>query len=83
MKAVPIHEAKTNLSKYIAQAKRGEPVYIGSFGRAEVVLTVVPKRAAPLLWGSMQGKLSVSDEEWNQAEALANSDFETALSEDE
>jgi antitoxin (DNA-binding transcriptional repressor) of toxin-antitoxin stability system len=39
MKTVSIHDAKTNLSKYIAAAKKGEKVYIGGFGKAEVVLT--------------------------------------------
>ncbi len=43
MKAVPIHQAKAHLSEYIATAKKGTPVYIGSFGNAEVVLTAVPK----------------------------------------
>jgi antitoxin (DNA-binding transcriptional repressor) of toxin-antitoxin stability system len=39
MKTVTIHDAKTNLSKYIAAALRGEKVYIGSFGEAQVVLS--------------------------------------------
>lgn len=39
MKTVTIHDAKTNLSKYIAAAKKGEKIHIGSFGKAEVVLT--------------------------------------------
>jgi antitoxin (DNA-binding transcriptional repressor) of toxin-antitoxin stability system len=38
MKTVSIHDAKTNLSKYIAAAKKGEKVYIGGFGKAEVLL---------------------------------------------
>lgn len=42
MKTVSIHDAKSNLSKYIASAKKGEKIYIGSFGKAEVVLTVLP-----------------------------------------
>jgi len=41
MKTVSIHDAKTNLSKYIAAAKKGEKVYIGGFGKAEVVLTKI------------------------------------------
>ncbi len=41
MKTVTIHDAKTNLSKYIAAALRGEKVYIGSFGEAQVVLTKI------------------------------------------
>ena len=43
MKTVTIHDAKTNLSKYIAAAKRGEKIYIGSFGEAEVVLSKLTK----------------------------------------
>ena len=38
MKTVSIHDAKTNLSKYIAAAKKGQKVYIGGFGKAEVLL---------------------------------------------
>lgn len=46
MKTVSIHDAKTNLSKYIAAAKRGEDIYIGSHGRPEVRLVVEkPKKA--------------------------------------
>lgn len=45
MKAVPIHKAKANLSKYIAEAKKGKPVYIGSFGKVEVVLMAAPKKS--------------------------------------
>jgi antitoxin (DNA-binding transcriptional repressor) of toxin-antitoxin stability system len=41
MKTVSIHDAKTNLSKYIAAAKKGEKVYIGGFGKAEVLLVKV------------------------------------------
>lgn len=41
MKTISIHDAKTNLSKYIAAAKKGEKVYIGGFGKAEVVLTKI------------------------------------------
>jgi antitoxin (DNA-binding transcriptional repressor) of toxin-antitoxin stability system len=43
MKTVTIHDAKTNLSKYIATAKMGQKVYIGGFGKPEVVLTKVSK----------------------------------------
>jgi antitoxin (DNA-binding transcriptional repressor) of toxin-antitoxin stability system len=41
MKTISIHDAKTNLSKYIAAVKNGEKVYIGGFGKAEVLLTKV------------------------------------------
>ena len=42
MKAISIHDAKTNLSKYITAAKKGEKVYIGGFGKAEVLLIKLP-----------------------------------------
>ena len=40
MKTVAIHDAKTNLSKYIAAAKKGETIYIGKRGKPEVKLVV-------------------------------------------
>ena len=39
MKTISIHDAKSNLSKYIEAAKNGNKIYIGGFGKAEVVLT--------------------------------------------
>ena len=44
MKTISIHDAKTNLSKYIAAAKNGEKIYIGSFGKAEVLLVKLSKQ---------------------------------------
>jgi prevent-host-death family protein len=38
---VSIHEAKTNFSKLVKKAAAGEPVYIGSYGKPEVVLMAV------------------------------------------
>lgn len=59
MKAITIHDAKSNLSKYIAAAKKGQPVYIGSFGQAEVMLTVVPKsRPNKRMFGFAKGKIT-------------------------
>ncbi len=58
MKAIPIHEAKANLSKYIQQAKAGEPVYIGARGEAEVIMTVIPKpKPGTSIWGCMRGEI--------------------------
>jgi prevent-host-death family protein len=38
---VTIHDAKTNLSKYISAAKKGHKIFIGGFGRPEVMLVQV------------------------------------------
>jgi antitoxin (DNA-binding transcriptional repressor) of toxin-antitoxin stability system len=42
MKSVTIHDAKTNLSKYVAPAKKGKQVYIGGFGIPEALLIKLP-----------------------------------------
>lgn len=41
MQTVTIHDAKTNLSKYIAAAKKGQLILIGGYGHPEVKLTRV------------------------------------------
>lgn len=41
---VPIHEAKTHLSKLIKRAHQGETILIGSYGKAEAVLGPLPER---------------------------------------
>lgn len=58
MKTVSIHDAKTNLSKYIAAAKKGEKIYIGGFGRAEVVLTMIEQpKTGKRDFSSLRGKI--------------------------
>jgi antitoxin (DNA-binding transcriptional repressor) of toxin-antitoxin stability system len=49
MKTISIHDAKTNLSQYISAAKKGEKIYIGGFGNAEVVLTKLSDHDKSLL----------------------------------
>lgn len=41
MQTVTIHDAKTNLSKYIAAVKKGSNIFIGGFGEPEVKLVKV------------------------------------------
>lgn len=65
MKTVTIHDAKTNLSKYIAAALRGEKVYIGSFGEAQVVLTKISSKETPMgrrSFTAAKGKIKVMPE---------------------
>ena len=78
MKTIPIHEAKTNLSKYIQQAKAGKPVYIGARGKTEVVLTAVPKKKQGSLFGSMKGQLWISQEAWDESDREIAKDFENS-----
>ncbi len=77
MKAIPIHEAKTNLSKYIKQAKAGTPIYIGAWGDAEVMLSAVPKKKQGTgMWGAFKGQLWISQEAWDKADREIAKDFE-------
>lgn len=41
MQTVTIHDAKTNLSKYIVSAKNGKQIFIGGFGHPEVKLVKI------------------------------------------
>lgn len=80
MKAIPIHEAKTNLSKYIKQAKAGKPVYIGAWGESEVMLSAVPKKkkGGTGMWGAFRGQLWISQEAWDKSEREIAEDFENS-----
>jgi len=74
MKTVSIHDAKTNLSKYIAAAKKGEVIYIGSYGKPEVKLVVDTPSKPKRKFGLLKGKISSaslnydkhSDKEWQK-----------------
>lgn len=78
MKTIPIHEVKTNLSKYVKQAKAGKPVYFGSFGKSEVVLMAIPKSKNKSAWGSMKGSFNFSSTQWDEASKKVNEDIESS-----
>ena len=60
-KVVTIFDAKTNLSKYIKQAKEGHPVYIGSFGKQEVVLMAAKPKKSKIIVGTASGQFKYSN----------------------
>ena len=62
-KVITIYDAKTNLSKYIKQAKAGNPVYIGSYGTQEVVLMAAKPKKAAIKFGTAAGKLHYNDKD--------------------
>jgi len=69
MKNVPIHDAKTNLSKYIKAAKRGERIQIGRFGKAEVALTPLSPSIAPTkrLFGAAKANITAQKDAFSPA----------------
>jgi prevent-host-death family protein len=59
---IPIHEAKSNLSRLVKRAAAGETIYIGAYGKPEAALTAVSpeKQRAELrkgAFGCMKGKM--------------------------
>jgi prevent-host-death family protein len=62
MKTVTIHEAKTNLSRLIAKACRGEEIIIARGPDPVVRLVPVSKRKGRRKLGILKGKLIVGPE---------------------
>ncbi len=65
MKTVSIHDAKTNLSKYIAAAKNGEQIFIGLRGEPEVELVVRKPKPGTKVYrtlGGFKGKIWIADD---------------------
>jgi prevent-host-death family protein len=64
MKTVNIHEAKTQLSKLVEEATKGEPFIIAKAGKPLVKVTAlsVPSGAQIRRLGFMAGQISVPDD---------------------
>jgi antitoxin (DNA-binding transcriptional repressor) of toxin-antitoxin stability system len=69
VKTIPIHEAKSSLSKLVKRAAAGETIYIGAYGKPEAIITAAnsAKIRAELrkgFFGCMKGKI-VFHEGWD------------------
>ena len=62
-KTVNIFEAKTNLSKLIAKAEKGEDVVIARAGKPVVRLTrLETAKRKPIRFGGLKGKIWIADD---------------------
>jgi antitoxin (DNA-binding transcriptional repressor) of toxin-antitoxin stability system len=66
IKTIPIHEAKSNLSKLVKRAAAGETIYIGAYGKPEAIITAVninKIRAEQRkgFFGCMKGKMELPE----------------------
>jgi len=66
IKTIPIHEAKSNLSKLVKRALAGETIYIGAYGKPEAIITAAnpAKINAELrkgFFGCMKGKMELPE----------------------
>ncbi len=62
MSQVNIHEAKTQLSRLIERASRGEEVIIARAGKPVARLTAISAAPQGRCFGAMKGKANVGDE---------------------
>jgi prevent-host-death family protein len=66
VETIPIHEAKSNLSKLVKRAAAGETIYIGAYGKPEAILTAVDNVKSSgdlrkLACGCMKGKMELPE----------------------
>ena len=62
IETIPIHEAKSNLSKLVKRAAAGENIYIGAYGKPEAVITAadsakIRAERRKQAFGCMKGKI--------------------------
>lgn len=83
MVKVNIYEAKTQLSKLVERAAKGEDVVIAKNGEPVAVLVAPAKLAKPKREvGFLKGKLpAVSDEEWRRSDEAVRRLFEKSMNE--
>jgi prevent-host-death family protein len=62
MVTVNIHEAKTQLSRLVDQAARGEPFVIAKAGHPLVKVAALDAPAAPKRLGFLAGEIAVPDD---------------------
>jgi prevent-host-death family protein len=62
MKIVNMHEAKTQLSKLVDLATKGEPFVIAKAGKPLVQVTALDAPRAPRRLGFLEGQMSVPDD---------------------
>ncbi len=62
METVTIHKAKSNLSQLVKLATEGETIYIGGYGRPQVVLTAADGMKPKKRIGILAGRLVVPDD---------------------
>ena len=62
MRAVNIHEAKTQLSKLIESVAMGEKIMIAKAGKPAAMLVPVPSQKTLRQPGAMKGKIRIADD---------------------
>lgn len=74
MQVINIHEAKTNLSKLIEKAQKGDEVIIAKAGKPVAKLTSYKQTLKPRKLGLLKGKIFVPDD-FNEEDEEINKMF--------
>ena len=66
IETIPIHEAKSNLSRLVKRAAAGENIYIGAYGKPEAVITAadsakIRAERRKQAFGCMKGKMELPE----------------------
>ncbi|MDR9769420.1 type II toxin-antitoxin system Phd/YefM family antitoxin [Acetomicrobium sp.] len=69
---VNVHEAKTNLSKLLAQVEEGKEVIIARAGKPVARLVPIERQTAQRIPGSAKGKLVIADDLMRHFEDILN-----------
>jgi prevent-host-death family protein len=69
MVTVNIHEAKTQLSRLVDQAAKGEPFIIAKAGKPLVKVSALDAPAMPKRLGFLEGEIAVPDDFDRMAES--------------
>lgn len=72
---VNIHEAKTQLSRLVDQAVKGEPFVIAKAGKPLVKVAALDSPAAPRRLGFLDGEIAVPDDFDRMGEAEIAAQF--------
>ncbi len=70
MQIVNIHEAKTNLSKLLAQVLAGEDVVIAKAGKPVAKIILYEEKLEPRKMGELKGEIWISDDFDDEDEEL-------------
>lgn len=62
MPIVNIFEAKTQFSKYVDLAEKGQDVVIARAGKPVARLTKLESRKNPIVFGLLKGKIHIADD---------------------
>lgn len=77
---IPIHEAKTNLSKLVKQAIAGKTIYIGAYGQPQAIITSLPETKNKLITGAwIQNNDVMIPDNFDDIDSEINKMFENSV----